>query len=693
MASKADGTIIINTKIDTDGIKEGIENTKKELSFGDVIKGSAIGSAVASMVESIVSNVAEIGQAFIESAATVKAESSQFVQTFGDMQGAAHEAISGIADDSGILETRLNTLGSQIYAFARSSGGETAESLEIMEGALKAAADGAAYYDRSLEDTTESLQSLLKGNYENDAALGLSVTETTRNAKAMELFGQKFNDLSEIQKQKTLLQMVLDAQKLSGAMGQAAREADGWENVQGNLNESVRQFQAAAGQPFLNQLVPIVQSLTTTITNLTQNTDWLSFEEGLNSLVNSFKENGIKGLIDTALPMLLGFSESLRQNAGVLVDSGIELILDFAKGFMDGLPTMLKTIPQIVSNIAGIINDNAPKLLIAAGQLVLTLLKGLWDAIPDLLAAIPDIIIAIVDVFTAFNWLNLGKNIMKFLKDGFTSMIGTLKTTATGIKDNIVNVIKQIPGNLKTIASNGITGMINAIKGLFGSVKSAASGIITNIVNGVKNLPSKLVNFAKDAINQMKNKFTNGGWKNLGKAVVDGIIAGISSAANSLFKSLKNLASNALNAAKKALGIKSPSRKFRDIIGKMIPPGITAGLEDKFPDTLKALKKQTQKLLSTAGNMIPDVLEYSTPIMASGTVIPANKDFSNYNPVNNPVGFDMESFKSMFAELLENLKPEGNGDLVITIDGDEVFRVIRKKNNEYYEMTGRNAFA
>ena len=76
MASKADGTIIINTKIDTDGIKEGVEETKKALDIGDVIKGSAIGSAVAGLVEDIVSNVKEIGQAFIESAATVKEASS-----------------------------------------------------------------------------------------------------------------------------------------------------------------------------------------------------------------------------------------------------------------------------------------------------------------------------------------------------------------------------------------------------------------------------------------------------------------------------------------------------------------------------------------------------------------------------------------------------------------------------------------
>lgn len=60
-----------------------------------------------------------------------------------------------------------------------------------MERALRAAADSAAYYDTSVEQATETLQSFLKGNYENDAALGLSATETTRNAAAMELFGQK----------------------------------------------------------------------------------------------------------------------------------------------------------------------------------------------------------------------------------------------------------------------------------------------------------------------------------------------------------------------------------------------------------------------------------------------------------------------------------------------------------------------
>jgi phage-related protein len=672
----ADGTIIIDTRINTDGIDDGINEVKKGLDLGDVIKGSAIGSAITGLVQNIVSNVGEIGKAFIESAAEVKAQGSQFEQAFGNMQEAAHNAISGIADNSGILETRLNTLGSQIYSFARASGGDTAEALDLMKLSLQAAADGAAYYDRSLEDTTASLQSFLKGNFENDAALGLSATEATRNAEAYELFGKKFKDLTEIQKQQTLLQMVLDAQELSGAMGQAARESEGWENVQGNLNESIRQFQAAAGEPFLAALVPTVQKLTNGIAGLTKNADWDGFSKGIKTLVNAFEEGGLTGFIDSAtemgaefvnnlasglagnvtalinkgLPMLLDFTKSLRANVGTLIDAGIDFVLQIAKGFADGLPAFFQTVPEMISNLAGLINDNAPKLLIAGGKLILTLLKGLWDALPDILMSIPDMIIAIVDVFTAFNWMNLGKNIMTFLKDGIQSMVGAIKTTATSVKTNIVDMIKGLPAQLQNIASNGMTGMINGIRGLLGSLKSAAGQVLSNIVNAISGLPGKLLSLAKTSITNMKNAFTNGGWKNLGKAIIDGIVTGISGAASKLLNSLKNLAKSALNSAKKALGIHSPSREFRDVIGKMIPLGITEGIDDEFPGTIKTLKSQAKSLIETASGLVPDIMEYSMPVMATGTVVPASTTTEPYYSYIGSLFDEIKELKGLLTQ-------------------------------------------
>lgn len=229
-----------------------------------------IGAAVASYFA--VGKIIDFGKQCIETAAEVRASNAQFEQTFStggqNLTATAKGVLDTIARSSGILATRLQDSGTKIYAFAKSSGASSEEAMSLMSTALTAAADSAAYYDVSLESATESLMSFLKGNFENDAALGVSSTETTRNAAAMELFGQKYQDLSEIQKQQTLLKMVTDAQKLSGAMGQAAREADGWENVMGNLKETWRQFMAKIGDPILSAVVPVLQSITDNFDNI-----------------------------------------------------------------------------------------------------------------------------------------------------------------------------------------------------------------------------------------------------------------------------------------------------------------------------------------------------------------------------------------------------------------------------------------
>ena len=225
--------------------------------------GAVIASAFA------VRQIVRFTRSCVEAAASVKALNAQIAQTFNVLEENARAAISDVAAQSGILETRLQGAGSQMYAFAKASGMDSVTALTMMKEALQVTADSAAFYDRSLEDTAESLRSFLKGNYANDAALGISCTETTRNTAANKLYGKSFRELSEAQKQLTLLQMVKDANELSGAMGQAAREADGWENVTGNLREAWKQFKAAIGTPLLQALIPIIKSITDNITRLT----------------------------------------------------------------------------------------------------------------------------------------------------------------------------------------------------------------------------------------------------------------------------------------------------------------------------------------------------------------------------------------------------------------------------------------
>lgn len=302
--AKSDGTIIIDTSIDTSGFKESITNFEKQLAgsteqfsdfgesvgkkfaegfnkeidnigdvssklpsdFGDVENkinklSESAEKVGAAMTLSLTTPITIFGKKSAEAAAVMKAEASQFSQVFGDLESNAFSNLSAIADETGIIEERLRGSYTQIASFAKTTGIETEEAMELSNRAMRAVADSAAFYDRSVEETAESLRSFLKGNYENDAALGLSATEYTRNAAAMELYGQSFNDLSESQKQFTLLKMVEDANELSGALGQAARESEEWSNVTGNLDQEMINLQASIGQHLLPVLIPLIQNI------------------------------------------------------------------------------------------------------------------------------------------------------------------------------------------------------------------------------------------------------------------------------------------------------------------------------------------------------------------------------------------------------------------------------------------------
>ena len=462
--------IFVKLTVDTGDVEKGLTTAKnKALAFGDVLKANVLGGVIVDGVKKLGSAIKNMSGAFIESAADVKAEESAFKQTFGDLGDAASEAIGRVADSSGILQTRLNTLGSKIYAFARSSGGDATESMSLMERALQAAADSAAYYDTSVEQATETLQSFLKGNFENDAALGLSATETTRNAAAMELFGQKYNDLSEIQKQQTLLKMVEDSQKLSGAMGQAAREADGWENVTGNLSEAWRQFQANVGTPFLESLIPVIQDITEAFQEWMNNVDWDKFSQKITDFVTTILDNG-----DTIISVVAGIGAGfVAWNVASMI-SGVVKAIQAYQAANEGA-----TIAQAALNL--VMNANPIGIVITAVAALVTAIVALWNTNEDFRNAIISA------------W---GK-----IKDTISSAVKAISAFFTEkIPNAIQSVISwftSIPNKFKDIGSNIVRGLWDGIKSMITWIKDKISGFVGGIVSNVKGLlgihsPSKV---------------------------------------------------------------------------------------------------------------------------------------------------------------------------------------------------------
>lgn len=320
---------------------------------------------------------------------------------------------------------------------------------------------------------------------------------------------------------------------------------------------------------------------------------------------------GVPNFLAQALPMVLQFTETLRTNFGNIVDAGIDLLLNLAQGIANGLPTLIEYVPQIVTNIAGLINDNAPKLLAAGLHIIVTLGLGLIQAIPTLIANIPQIIQAVVSVFTAFNWISLGSNIITMLKNGITSMVSAVQSAGTSIFDAVKNAIANLPSALQSIGNNAVSSMASGLKSMLGSVLSAARGILTGIVGIIKGLPGQLWSLAKSAASKLWNAFIVNDWNGLGTNIIQGIINGIGSMAGALWEAATNVAKSALNAIKSFFGIASPSKLMQFEIGPYIPQGLALGIEKNagyVTDAMDDLGLQsTSRLRSTIAAGTPSV--------------------------------------------------------------------------------------
>lgn len=402
--------------------------------------------------------------------------------------------------------------------------------------------------------------------------------------------------------------------------------------------------------------------------------------------------NGTQQFISKGLSALTSFTANLRSNAGKLVDSGLKLMLNLAKGIAKAMPDIIKNVPQIVINIAGVINDNAPKILLAGVQLIAILLKGLIQSIPTLIANVPKIVQAIVSVFTAYNWLSLGKSLITGIKNGIMNAKNTAVDAMKNTYNGLIDAIKNLPSKLKGLGENGIKGIGNGITGKLSGLKTTAGKILTNIIEAVKNLPKELSKKATSAIRDMKTTFKNVDWGSIGMNVVKGIAKGVGDFAWILVDKMTGLAQKAWEGVKDFFGIHSPSRLMRDTVGKMIPAGITVGLEKAFPDTLKTLMNQSEQLAN---------VPFRTPEIATGKIIPAKASAviaqkqNSTNSNNNDVLNLLEQLLSVTKSLESDNSGNNGGDYHFTaqINRRTLFDEFIEEAKLRQMSNGRNPFS
>lgn len=516
----------------------------------------------------------DVGKEAIEAAASMQASNAQFSTVFGDMEGQAREALNNIGKEMSIVPERLQGSFTQMASFAKTSGLDTAQALDLSTRATKAAADGAAFYDKSIESVTESLQSFLKGNFANDAALGISATETTRNAAANKLYGKSFKDLSEAQKQLTLLQMVEDGNELSGALGQAARESDGLENVMGNLKQSGTNALAALGQPLLEMLIPVFQALGDIIKGVA---DWFG------TLPAPIKEfivmiGGVVTTVGFLAPIFLSLQAIFTTSIGAMITAALPIIgtaaaiaaavaavvviLKYLWETNEGFRNVVTTVWEAISSVINTVVSEISNFIMSIFGTVVTwwtenqeLIRSITDAVWTGISAIISAVMTVIGPLIEGEWNNI-----QIITSTVWEVIKTVVETAINVVLGIIKAVMQIitgdwSGAWETIKSVGET-IWNGIASVIGTIFNGIAQLLSNIWNTISTVASTVWNGIKstlsgifDGISSSVSSVFNGI-----KDTISNIWNGIKSTASSVWNGIKDTIGNAINGAKDLVG-------------------------------------------------------------------------------------------------------------------------------------------
>lgn len=262
------------------------------------------------------------------------------------------------------------------------------------------------------------------------------------------------------------------------------------------------------------------------------------------------------------------------------------------------------------------------------GRAVVAIVKGIVTHIPDILAALADMVNII---FT-----ELGSMLDQFIEVG----VAWLASITEGIRNKISDVVQagqelwqnfkdNLHAKITEALEQGVEWIVNLIQGIKNKISDTvaagaelwqnfksnlasvvgeilAIGVewIANLIQGIRNKISDTVQAGHDLIEQVKAKIRGAvsEFLSIGSQLIEGLKQGIINKAQSVINSVRGLVSDAIGAAKRLLGIASPSKVFAEI-GEYLDEGLADGIEDKEKEPIARIKELANEIISIVQDM------------------------------------------------------------------------------------------
>lgn len=380
-----------------------------------------------------------------------------------------------------------------------------------------------------------------------------------------------------------------------------------------------------------------------------------SINDGVSKVIPPIKQgvSWLKDNLPTIAPLLAGISAAL---GGIMVAQKVEAMVTAFRAWKtatEGLTVaqrllnavqLASPIGLVLGLVAGLVaaivvlwntNEGFRNAVMNAWQGIQDFVGNAIQAIGGFFANLGTTLSQLPQMFAG--WLN---SVISTVAGWVSSMASNAASAGSQFVSNVVNFITNLPGRVASFLSNVISNVTGWVSNMASNASRAGSQFLSNAINFVSQLPGRIASFLSNVISNlgswaadMASKGAEGA-TNMFNAVVDGLASlpgqvlsigsdivqgiwnGISGAAGWLAEKVTSFASGILDGIKNTLGIHSPSRLFRDQVGKYIAQGIGVG----FTDEMGSVVGQMQDAMPDPSAFVSDQQIAYSGYSAAGTV-------------------------------------------------------------------------
>lgn len=251
----ADGSVIIDTRMDTTGVQNGVSAIKQSFNgLGSAVKkiGLLIGGAFA------VGKLVQFGKECVELGSDLVEVQNVVDVTFTTMSDKVNEFAKNAMTSAGLSETMAKRYVGTFGAMSKSFGFSESQAYDMSTALTQLTGDVASFYNISQDLAYIKLKSVFTGETETLKDLGVVMTQSALDQYALANgYGKTTSAMTE--QEKVALRFAFVQEQLSAASGDFIRTSDSWANQVRVMQLQLQSLKATVGQGLINIFTPVLK--------------------------------------------------------------------------------------------------------------------------------------------------------------------------------------------------------------------------------------------------------------------------------------------------------------------------------------------------------------------------------------------------------------------------------------------------